>query len=169
MSVIVAIPTTYKGIRFRSRLEAKWAATFDGLGWSWEYEPLDLNGWIPDFFIPTTNEPYLVEVKPATNFWQTEATRNKIETALGFPAHSEDARRAHFHGLGYSLLIVPAFPLSNVEDYDPSYALGNEQLVIGWTLTERWGWQPDVGTYDPDLLAESWRAACNATQWRAPA
>ncbi len=47
-----AIPTEYCGIRMRSRLEATWAAFFDLLGWSWEYEPFDLNGYIPDFFIP---------------------------------------------------------------------------------------------------------------------
>ena len=44
-----AIPTMYRGIRMRSRLEAKWAYFMDGLGWKWEYEPIDLNGWIPDF------------------------------------------------------------------------------------------------------------------------
>ncbi|MEA2669684.1 MAG: hypothetical protein QOJ33_2618, partial [Chloroflexota bacterium] len=30
-----AIPTTYDGVNFRSRLEAKWAAFFDLLGWRW--------------------------------------------------------------------------------------------------------------------------------------
>ena len=43
---IAAIPTTYKGIYFRSRLEAKWAFVFDQIGWPWEYEPIDLNGYI---------------------------------------------------------------------------------------------------------------------------
>ena len=33
------IPTLYNGIQFRSRLEAKWAAFFDLLGWEYEYEP----------------------------------------------------------------------------------------------------------------------------------
>lgn len=57
-----AIPTTYKGINFRSRIEAKWAALFDLLKWDWEYEPYDLNGWIPDFKIKG-NKDILVEVK----------------------------------------------------------------------------------------------------------
>jgi hypothetical protein len=34
-----AIPTEYKGVKFRSRLEAKWAIFFDTLGIEWEYEP----------------------------------------------------------------------------------------------------------------------------------
>lgn len=58
---IKAIPTAYKGVRFRSRLEARWAAMFDKLGWHWRYEPLDLDGWIPDFIV---NDSLMVEIKP---------------------------------------------------------------------------------------------------------
>jgi hypothetical protein len=36
--VIKAIETRYKGYRFRSRLEARWAVFFDALGVEWEYE-----------------------------------------------------------------------------------------------------------------------------------
>ena len=46
---IKAHPTTYKGTVFRSRLEARWACFMDLIGLRWEYEPLDLNGWTPDF------------------------------------------------------------------------------------------------------------------------
>lgn len=65
-------PTYYKGIRFRSRLEARWAAFFDVIGWKWEYEPLDICGWTPDFQVsfpcghsdcPPTHS-LLVEIKP---------------------------------------------------------------------------------------------------------
>lgn len=48
---IHAIPTVYRKRQMRSRLEARWAAFFDLMKWSWEYEPLDLNGWIPDFVV----------------------------------------------------------------------------------------------------------------------
>lgn len=70
---IKAHPTFYKRVRFRSRLEARWAAFFDLIGWRWEYEPLDLNGWTPDFRVtfdclrPKSCCPehsLLVEVKP---------------------------------------------------------------------------------------------------------
>jgi len=47
-------PTRYRNVLFRSRLEARWAAFFDLLspgGWLWEYEPIDLNGWTPDFYL----------------------------------------------------------------------------------------------------------------------
>ena len=58
-----AIPTLYKGIQFRSRLEARWAAFFDLLEWPWEYEPIDLQGYIPDFVLGF-ERPMIVEVKP---------------------------------------------------------------------------------------------------------
>lgn len=52
-----AIETHYKGYRFRSRLEARWAVFFDALGVKWEYEKegYDLGeaGWyLPDFWLP---------------------------------------------------------------------------------------------------------------------
>jgi hypothetical protein len=63
---IKAIPTTYNGINFRSRLEAKWAAFFDNIDWPYEYEPIDLDGYIPDFIIKGSRSQVLVEIKPAT-------------------------------------------------------------------------------------------------------
>lgn len=51
-----AIETTYKGCRFRSRLEARWAVWLDACGVRWLYEPqgFDLDGkaYLPDFFLP---------------------------------------------------------------------------------------------------------------------
>ncbi len=65
---IPAIETKYRGMIFRSRLEARWAAFFDRAGWHWEYEPFDLHGWVPDFAIRAPSglgrKPVLVEVKP---------------------------------------------------------------------------------------------------------
>jgi hypothetical protein len=37
---------------------------FDALGWRWEYEPIDLNGYIPDFVLMFPAGRVLVEVKP---------------------------------------------------------------------------------------------------------
>lgn len=52
---IKAIETEYKGYRFRSRLEARWAVFFDALGMKWEYEKegFDLGEagrYLPDFY-----------------------------------------------------------------------------------------------------------------------
>lgn len=53
---IKAIQTTYRGHKFRSRLEARWAIFFDAVGIEWEYEK---EGWelqsglyLPDFWLP---------------------------------------------------------------------------------------------------------------------
>jgi hypothetical protein len=62
---IAAIPTEYNGRRYRSRLEARWCAFFDLLGWRPEHEPYDLGEWSPDFLVrPQGAQPILVEVKP---------------------------------------------------------------------------------------------------------
>lgn len=62
--MIQAIPTVYAKVQFRSRLEAKWACFFDKCGWQWAYEPVDLDGYIPDFFLDWPAGQVLVEVKP---------------------------------------------------------------------------------------------------------
>ena len=80
---IKAIETKYAGTIFRSRLEARWAAFFDVFGWSWVYEPFDLEGWLPDFLLKPVSpnrEGVLVEVKPITEFCKD--TANQIEKAL---------------------------------------------------------------------------------------
>lgn len=53
---IKAIETVYKGYRFRSRLEARWAVFFDEMGYDWEYESegyelSDGTWYLPDFKI----------------------------------------------------------------------------------------------------------------------
>jgi hypothetical protein len=54
--VVKAIETIYKGYRFRSRLEARWAIFLDTVGEPWEYEKegYDLKGvyYLPDFYLP---------------------------------------------------------------------------------------------------------------------
>lgn len=64
---IKAIPTVYGGVRFRSRLEARWAAFFDLCKWEWEYEPCFKDGWLPDFALKMRDDnssPSYCEVKP---------------------------------------------------------------------------------------------------------
>jgi len=82
MSENVGIPTLYKDIQFRSRLEARYAVYFDLLGWEWAYEPIDLPGWIPDFVLfSSSQENVFVEVKPISNFVEFE-DRGKVVGAL---------------------------------------------------------------------------------------
>lgn len=62
---IKAIPTTYNGIKMRSRLEASFAQALDSFGIEWVYEAegFDIDGvwYLPDFWIPKFKA--FVEVK----------------------------------------------------------------------------------------------------------
>ena len=87
MKTIKAIETRYKGYRFRSRLEAKWAVFFDALGIEWEYEKegydLGEGGWyLPDFWLPQVS--MWAEVKPSAF---TEAEQRKLETLVAGTRH----------------------------------------------------------------------------------
>ena len=63
---IKALPTTYSGVTFRSRLEARWAVYFDVIGLEWEYElqgyALPAGWYLPDFWLPQVR--LHAEVKP---------------------------------------------------------------------------------------------------------
>lgn len=79
--MIAAIPTRYKGVQFRSRLEARWACFFDLNKIKWEYEPYDLDGWIPDFVLHGySNSEILVEVKPIK--YQSQELENRLSKYL---------------------------------------------------------------------------------------
>lgn len=60
------IETIYKGYRFRSRLEARWAVFFEEHGTEWQYETqgfeLPSGRYLPDFYLPYWN--MFVEIKP---------------------------------------------------------------------------------------------------------
>lgn len=80
--MIKAIPTTYSGCEFESRLEARWAVFFDQIDVEWEYEPEGFklpSGWyLPDFWIPDWHA--YVEIKPrecpdTTNFIELRGSR----------------------------------------------------------------------------------------------
>jgi hypothetical protein len=76
MNGIQAIETFYRGIRFRSRLEARWAKLFSELGIDWMYETEGYNialkdgthiRYLPDFVLRGGSircpDPLFVEVK----------------------------------------------------------------------------------------------------------
>lgn len=65
--VLRPIPTEYRGVTYRSRLEARWAVFFDQLRieHAYEYEGFQLeSGWyLPDFWLPELNT--WLEIKPS--------------------------------------------------------------------------------------------------------
>jgi hypothetical protein len=79
-----AIETAYKGCRFRSRLEARWAVFFDALGIEWQYEPegfevvygpdsADVHRYLPDFYLPKSKT--YVEIKGTQEAFKHDVAR----------------------------------------------------------------------------------------------
>ena len=99
MLSIKAIETRYKGYRFRSRLEARWAVFFDALGWTWRYEHEGYEiGWderrkyLPDFHIRTSSGQSLyVEVKGDPDFFADGKFLDLFDFCGGPPGHGHSA------------------------------------------------------------------------------
>lgn len=79
--LMTPIETFYKGTKFRSRLEARYAYLFDLLNIKWEYEIEGFqmpNGewYLPDFYLP---EVYLRLVDKPGVFFEIKPSENKAE------------------------------------------------------------------------------------------
>lgn len=189
------IPTKYGFINFRSRLEARWAAFFDILGWSWTYEPFDLPGWIPDFVIVGSYGSVLVEVKPCSTSKQIGAELTAIRASL-----SPDSPPAMVVGVspfilpangGVAEVVLGVGSQSGWGHEDPEDAPHNETcgFVLGRWKDEKsnglhfgiadqfdcyadklGGWYDGGRIRHAPLVEEVlplWAAACNLTQWKA--
>jgi len=117
----IAIETRYKGHRFRSRLEARWAIYFDAEGIRWEYEKEGYvlnNGkkYLPDFWLPDVK--MFAEVKPEP------FTREEIDKCerLPFPCLLLD-------GLPRKVVYYVVHPIK--KDGGPSYDAERDSLSAG--------------------------------------
>lgn len=182
VSKFSAIPTMYSGVQFRSRLEAKWAAFFDIVGWQWEYEPFDLGGWIPDFYVwpwaANTTGGFLIEIKPAFSLSDFDVDR-----------YESRVNACDLEGYeGIVLLGARIFPWS----FGWKGCVPNEELLgcqLGWFINalddsmigpNYWSMMPREYRYRPDAInplflfsvAEHhegeacWAEAGNRVQWR---
>lgn len=173
------IATMHNGIRYRSLLEAKWAAFFTNIGWQFEYEPFEGNGYIPDFLI-LGEASFLVEVKPAHNWRGLEEHTSKVERGL-----------AGIWG-GYAI-IVGASPIILHKEGDYACGLLTESCELRSWEAGIWSLCPDCrhaaivsqygsfqrrpcAHYDGSqwpiedwsyrLLNARWKDASNQVQWR---
>lgn len=172
---IAAHPTTYAGARFRSRLEARWAAFFDLAGWRWEYEPFDGTGWGPDFLLLGARSNVLVEVKPiewsgGSQFYYEQQANERQDL--------NKVRRSGEQVLVLGLYPVPSSyqsPFLGVELTGPAvdsvFLRGGSNLKI-----EPAPDQTDVGMISGvptssdvswSVVGDLWRQAGALTQWRA--
>jgi hypothetical protein len=148
-----AIPTVYKGVQFRSRLEARWAAFFDLRRMAWEYEPFDLKGYIPDFLV---EGEFLQEVKPARDHLLLIDAAAKVDASgwkgyaeiLGGTPHTSLIRRMNCHS------IVPTFS-------QKGRRLGDRITIEG-----TWDWEVADQPNDDEVAA--WTEAGNLTQYKSP-
>jgi hypothetical protein len=183
---ITAIPTTYKGIEFRSRLEAKWAVMFDHLGWTWEYEPIDFNGYIPDFHIDFGRRSYFVEIKPAMTTAEMYPALDKARSAVG-RGRTENilvlggSPGRYGHGpSGHSVWLLTAVMTSFYESVEDGYlaVCPTCQHVVPLTYEGEWGF-PCCRIPDGDnkhvrhelpiprgLIESYWATATNTIKYR---
>lgn len=187
---ISSIPTVYKGRNYRSRLEAKWAAFFDLCGWRYEYEPVDLDGWFPDFVLfSDSGEVILVEVKPVIEFPKDDA--EKMENAACAIDHellilgngvfdSGDNQDAECIGW-----LAENWPRGTTQNPTPGrYFVWGEAGFGKWSKSEKPGFCHSEqfygdrisGEYDGGCWGsesskvnahELWAQACNVVQYRA--
>ncbi len=145
---IKAHPTEYRGVMFRSRLEARWAAFFDLAEWEWQYEPVDYLDWSPDFYVkfccghsdcPPMHE-LLVEVKPYFS----------LEQFAGHPCMD------HFFS-GWGEENFPA---------DSSAAFGINPSVTHWEMAHGAGGGVESVEQWVDDWELLWKKAGNLTQWK---
>ena len=180
------IPTLYKGIQFRSRLEARWASFFDLCGWKWEYEPLELSGWIPDFIITSKDKKkILVEVKPTDDLSWFELQKYKLAIKntvydvcelLLLGNSVRDSIRDWSSGAAQIGWLVTEY--NNELSWDspePCICVYDEHdLNIGFMCAyglykDRvsgyyWGGHPHICDYEE--ITPIWFSAGNATQWK---
>lgn len=128
---IKAIETRYKGHRFRSRLEARWAVFFDYLGIQWKYETQGYHiknnrgrkwTYLPDFYLPV--EQCWVEVKGDMDRFDSEmfveifqnggqlpSVFDSIETTRGILVLSDIPQPTPIHPSGFCLSQVISHPI----------------------------------------------------------
>lgn len=179
----MAITTLYQGIEYRSRLEARWAAFFDRIGWEHTYEPFDAAGYIPDFVIHG-DRPLLVEIKPAVSLTDYRKPIDRL-------VHSLDDHWDH------DLLVLGLTPLPKLKNatwpHLPVMGLLGETGYEGdwWFANAQWHTCTNCGgdgvfhelglyagrpcgCYDGDhylsdvsrpWLEDMWTDACNRVKW----
>ena len=153
---IKAIPTTYAGVNFRSRLEARWAAFFDLCGWKWDYEPLDLDGWAPDFLLKGKIKA-LVEVKPV-DIVGFIALQEKKGCSGPWPFSEFD--KAARHRGRYAVCLLGDEPLSTLG----CYPIG---VIDKVPANASFDYDDFIDALSPALdPSDTWREAGNLVQWQ---
>jgi hypothetical protein len=122
--MIKPIETVYNGYRFRSRLEARWAVLFDGIGIRYRYEPEgfaldDGTLYLPDFqvYIPQESRQGALSNLPASLY---------VEVKGEIPIPAEDWHK-----------VESLAEITNGTPSNPIYVVGDIPLVRNaWDIIE---------------------------------
>jgi hypothetical protein len=167
-----AIETIYKGYRFRSRLEARWAVFWDALGIKWEYEPegyelSDGTRYLPDFWLPQVK--MYGEVKPGDTF---DGRLTEVKITVPAPEW-EKMRRLAIESMRPVLLLIgvptntPYLTMMPEKDGKLGYELHCLTTYHGYPYTESrfyaspGSWAPDGDAFwkDTEIAANAARQA----------
>ncbi len=158
------IPTLYDGVRYRSRLEARYAAFFTEIGWRFQYEPMDLDGYIPDFLVYFTQRPLLFEVKGFDE--ELQVAQFKIDLS-GWTGDSLIAcGEVTGQTVGYIHLQDPHVVTWEEADLFFCINCGGVAVAPGggdWRCRHCGANEGHVGSFDP---TEAWARSGNRVQWR---
>ena len=156
--MVKPIETTYKGYRFRSRTEARWAIAFDTQLIEWEYEkegfPLPCGWYLPDFWLPQVE--MWAEVKGEM-----------------FTAEEEEKCAMLTHFTGYECLMLDGQPrdrgydaIENITAYKDE---NGTEYVQAWDKMDYWPF------YEKKYHLSEHRFFCmeagdpNTNDWKHPA
>ena len=126
-----AIPTTYGGVQFRSRLEASVAAHFDKIGLRWDYEPegfelSDGTRYLPDFYLPQARA--WLEVKGEHN--------ERVDKVERFAAELwADSGASDTYDLSAPMVLLANAPTYDVDHNGRRYG----ELHLGVTMVTQGG------------------------------
>lgn len=145
------IETVYKGIRFRSRLEARWAVFFDCLGIEWRFEPdvftlCKLGKYVPDFYLPQIG--CYGEVKPE---WPTKLETDKMR-GTGLCLLLVAAPSTHYYWkLTADDEIAFVFQRGGIRDMEPEEApIYPEQFAVDYQKAVERAQRARFDGYDED-------------------
>ena len=178
---MAARPTTYKGVKMRSRLEAAWAEQFDAVHWTWQYEPhcfaTSEGQYLPDFHlsIPLLSDNIYVEVKPAYfmtqegNGWS--GNHNDISTPTGWNTACDriTAKVQRLHDIIAANVAIDLFLVctsaddgeAGIHSYDPNTPQ-NDRTPVVTPAHCSWGGHVSLAQYPrqtgcPEHYRSPWR------------
>lgn len=150
-----AIETQYKGYRFRSRLEARWAVFCDVLGLRYEYEPegFDLDGtwYLPDFKAThgvIACPPDFVDEEWAVMEWNPSDCEDWIEVKPAGAIEDEAIRRADLlaEASGRRVYLLAGEPYEGA--YAARVCYGSQYGLRSARMRYLWSECPVCGTVD---------------------